>query len=122
MKMKCLYKSIFRGDVVKAGAVLDVTDAEAKQDVVKRFFVKVADEVEGGKTAPASVSTAASAAHPARVRGKAGTIAGLTREQVVMKLAQAGVTVNAAADLKAIEELYNQTFSNVAEVTEGAGK
>lgn len=112
MKMKCLYKSIFRGDVVKAGTVLDVTDAEAKQDVVKRFFVKVADEVGGGKTASASVST--------RARGNAGTIAGLTREQVIMKLAQAGVTASAATDRKALEELYNQTFANVAEAAEGA--
>jgi hypothetical protein len=105
MQMKCLYRTILRGDVVKPGQVLDLTDAECKTDVVKKFFVK-ADGSASGDSSPAAGQT------------KAGTVvAGLTRDQVIMKLNQAGVGAKGNASNAALAELYNQTFANVAEAT-----
>lgn len=127
MKMKCLYRTILRGDVVKVGEVLDLTAAECEMDVVKQFFVKVADAGEGGTAAPAQVSTpskagatSATTTASAATSARAGLIAGLTREQALMKLTQAGVSVRRAMPMKALEELYNQTFANVAEAAESA--
>lgn len=108
MKMKCLYKSIVRGDIVKPGDVLDLTKEEADTDVVKKFFVPVEETSAAGKTAVEAPSPA-----PA---GK-GLVAGLTRDQAIMKLQQAGVKVKGNISNQALIDLYNQTFANLAEAT-----
>jgi len=106
MKMKCLFKSIVRGDIVKPGQILDLTEEECKADVIKGFFVKV----EGGE--------AAEAAAPAPVTKQAyGVVAGLTRDQAVMKLTQAGVKVKGNISNANLVALYEQTFANAAEAT-----
>lgn len=106
MLMKCLYRTVLRGDIVKAGDVLDLSDAECKTDVVKKFFVKV-----GGATVEAKTSAVAP-------QPKAGElVAGLTRDQVIMKLQQAGVGAKGNASNASLIELYNQTFANVSEAT-----
>ena len=102
MKMKCLFKSVLRGDVVKPGQILDLTKEECRMDVVKKSFVAV----EG-----ASAGEKSSAGAPILV-------AGLTREQVMLKLQQNGVPVKGNLSNKALVELYNQTFSNLAEVAD----
>ena len=105
MKMRCLYRTILRGDVVKPGQVLDLTDAECKADVVKKFFVKADGSAATGDSSPAAAD-----------QGKAGTlVAGLTRDQVIMKLNQAGVGAKGNASNASLVELYNQTFANIAE-------
>lgn len=107
MLMKCLFRSVLRGDVVKPGRVLDLTADECGMDVVKRFFAR----------ADGAAENAAAAVHGAGKRpdGAAGLVAGLTREQVVMKLAQAGVKVRGNATNAALAALYGQTFANIAE-------
>lgn len=108
MLMKCLSRSVLRGDVVKPGRVLDLTADECRMDVVKRFFVKV-----DGAAAENAAATVPSAGK--RPDGAAGLVAGLTREQVVMKLAQAGVKVKGNATNASLVALYEQTFANIAE-------
>lgn len=102
MKMKCLFKSVLRGDVVKPGQILDLTKEECRMDVVKKSF-------EAVESAPAGEKSAA---------GAPVLVAGLTREQAMLKLQQNGVTVKGNLSNKALVELYNQTFSNISEVAD----
>ena len=105
MKMKCLFKSVLRGDIVKPGQVLDLTDAECEMDVVKAFFVKA-----DGAVTEKTVAVPAPAA-PA----SAGVVAGLTRDQAIMKLSQAGVKVKGNISNDKLVAIYEQTFANAAE-------
>lgn len=102
MKMKCLFKSVLRGDVVKPGQILDLTKEECRMDVVKKSFVAV-------ESAPAGEKSSA---------GAPILVAGLTREQAMLKLQQNGVPVKGNLSNKALVELYNQTFSNISEVAD----
>ena len=111
MLMKCLFRSVLRGDVVKPGRVLDLTTDECGMDVVKRFFARV-DEA-AAENAAADVPNAGKRL-PDRA---AGIVAGLTREQVVMKLAQAGVKVKGNVANASLVALYEQTFANIAEAS-----
>jgi len=114
MMMKCLYRSVLRGDVVKPGQVLDLTADECRMDVAKRFFVKA----EGAEAAePASAP-----ARPAAPKRDGGVVAGLTREQAIMKLAQAGVKVKGNASNAALAAMYDTTFANAAEATAPAAE
>ena len=102
MKMKCLFKSVLRGDVVKPGQILDLTKEECRMDVVKKSF-------EAVESAPAGEKSSA---------GAPVLVAGLTREQAMLKLQQNGVLVKGNLSNKALVELYNQTFSNISEVAD----
>ena len=112
MLMKCLFRSVLRGDVVKPGRVLDLTEDECRMDVVKRFFVKV-DGAEGAKSPSAAAISKASTKGAA----KKPVVAGLTRDQAVMKLSQAGVKVKNDVSNGVLAEMYNTTFANAAEAT-----
>jgi len=105
MKMICLYRSILRGDIVKPGQVLDLSEDECKTDVVKRFFKAAEDAAPADKAGAASAPKAASS----------GTIAGLTRDQAVAKLRQAGAKIKGNISNQDLAVLYNQTFANIAE-------
>jgi len=107
MKMKCLFKSVLRGDIVKPGTILDLTDAECKMDVVKAFFVK----------ADGSAADEKSVAVPVAAPASAGVVAGLTRDQAIMKLSQAGVKVKGNISNDKLVAIYEQTFANAAEAT-----
>jgi len=108
MKMKCMFRSIIRGDIVKPGAILDLTKDECEMDVVKSFFVKVDGAVaEESAAAPA----------PVAAKAAAGVVAGLTRDQAIMKLQQAGVKFKGNISNKELAALYEQTFANIAEAT-----
>lgn len=111
MLMKCLFKTMVRGEVVKVGQVLDLTEAECAIPRIKEFFVKV-----GAEAAPAA--QAAGAATPAQATAVKAVVAGLTRDQAIMKLQQAGAAVKGNISTKALVELYNQTFANAAEATQ----
>lgn len=113
MKMKCLYASMLRGDVVKPGQVVDIDDREAGMDVVKAFFVKVEGDGGGGSAVPPPASGKGATEAAAKPQG----LAGLTRDQAIMKLAQAGVKVKGRTDDATLAEIYAQTFANVAEAT-----
>lgn len=102
MKMKCLFKSVLRGDVVKPGQILDLTKEECRMDVVKKSFVAV-------ESAPAGEKSSA---------GAPVLVAGLTREQAMLKLQQNGVTVKGNLSNKSLVDLYNQTFSTISEVAD----
>lgn len=102
MKMKCLFKSVLRGDVVKPGQILDLTKEECRMDVVKKSF-------EAVESAPAGEKSSA---------GAPVLVAGLTREQTIMKLQQNGVTVKGNLSNKSLVDLYNQTFSTISEVAD----
>lgn len=102
MKMKCLFKSVLRGDVVKPGQILDLTKEECRMDVVKKSF-------EAVESAPAGEKSSA---------GAPVLVAGLTREQAMLKLQQNGVPVKGNLSNKALVELYNQAFANISEVAD----
>jgi len=109
MKMKCLFKSVLRGDIVKPGQILELTEAECKMDVVKNFFVKVDGDAASGDPSPAAAPVPASP--------EAGVVAGLSRDQAIMKLTQAGVKCKGNISNANLVALYNQTFANAAEAT-----
>lgn len=102
MKMKCLFKSVLRGDIVKPGQILDLTKEECRMDVVKKFF-------EAVESAPAGEKSSA---------GAPVLVAGLTREQTILKLQQIGVAVKGNLSNKSLVELYNQTFSAISGVAD----
>lgn len=103
-KMRCLYKSMLRGDIVKVGQVLDLTDEECSMGVVKRFFVKVEDSAAGSKD-PAAGSV------PAESGAKDIVVAGLTRDEAILKLQQAGQRVAFNISDKRLAERFNECFS-----------
>lgn len=98
MKMRCLYKSVLRGDIVKAGQVLDLTAAELQLDVVKRFFV-AAEEAAPGAIPGAAPSSAGQI-----------VVAGLTREEAILKLQDAGQRVGERISDKRLAERFEETF------------
>lgn len=102
MKMKCLFKSVLRGDVVKPGQILDLTKEECRMDVVKKSFVAVESASAGEKSSA----------------GAHILVAGLTREQVMLKLQQNGIPVKGNLSNKSLVDLYNQAFSTISEVAE----
>lgn len=109
MLMRCNFKTILRGDIVKPGTVLDLTKEECAMDVVKKSFTKVAGGA--GAKAPGAADG----------HGKdAIVVAGLTRAQAILKLQEAGAKVGNISN-KMLAELYNQTFSNLAEATASQG-
>lgn len=67
MKMKCVYRCIVNGDLVKPDKVLDVKEADAKQEPFKSSFVALQDAAPApAGTAPAKAATAATS--PARAK------------------------------------------------------
>ena len=102
MKMKCLFKSVLRGDIVKPGQILDLTKEECRMDVVKKSFVAVESASAGEKSSA----------------GAPILVAGLTREQAILKLQQSGVTVKGNLSNKSLVDLYNQAFSTISEVAD----
>lgn len=108
--MRCKFKSILRGDVVKPGQVLDLTKEECRMDVVKQAFTKVGNGEAGGKS-------------PAADNAEKVTtlVAGLTREQAILKIQETGANVKGNVSNKALVELYNQIFANAAEATKSEG-
>lgn len=96
MKMVCISSCIFRGDTVRKGAVLEVSEEEMKEYPARTSF------------APAMGGGAESSAPSARTEPQ--LVAGLTREQAVMKLYQAGVSVPERISIAKLRERFEETF------------
>lgn len=110
--MKCLIRTILRGDLVKPGEIIDLTDEECSRDIVRANFAAV------DSSTPSAPKGAEDTLSPQSTRGNAKTlVAGLTREQAIMKLRQAGVACKGNATNADIATLYNTTFANIAEAT-----
>ncbi len=109
MRMKCVIASYLHGDVVKVGQTVEIDDAEAGTSRIKRSFVAVDGE--------ASASARAAAAGPAPSRPGHAVVAGLTRDQAVAKLRQAGARFSGNITNEKLVALYETTFANVAEAT-----
>lgn len=106
MKMECRTNSIFRGDVVRRGALVDMTPEEAASDFAKANFSAVEDEGPAQPPAPSPYSDMRQSA-----------VAGLTREQAIAKLRASGASVRGNISNAALKELYNNTFATVTEAT-----
>lgn len=105
MLMQCTRNVVYRGDAVRAGMVLDIADAEVNTTIVQSHFRCVA---------PASNPPASQEQEdkkPSR-----SLVAGLTREQAIMKLQQAGVKVKGNVSNAELVNVYNTTFANISEV------
>lgn len=110
MKMKCVIASYLHGDVVKVGKTVEIDDAEAATSRIRRSFVAVEGE--------ASASARAAAAGPAPAKSGPAVVAGLTRDQAVAKLRQAGARFSGNITNEKLVALYETTFANAAEATE----
>lgn len=99
MKMRCIYRTMLRGDIVKVGQVLDLTEAECNLGRVKQFFV------------PVDATTPEVNASGVAVNPKQTVVAGLTREEAIIKLQQAGQRVNDRISDKRLAERFEETFS-----------
>lgn len=110
MKMKCLYPSMVRGEVVKAGAILDLTDSELKLPVVKSAFVPVAP------VDPTPAKATESGTATGESKGSPVVVAGLTRDQAIAKLQATGAKVKGNISNSDLIAIYNSTFANVGEI------
>ena len=108
MKMKCLYTSIIRGDVVRAGQVVDISQQECENDIVKRFFVSAEPDVAVTEKNP----PVAAAINPSQEI----VVAGLTREQAIQRLHDArqriGANISNARLKERFEEFFGQTTAD----------
>ena len=98
MKYVCRYKSMLRGDVVKVGQTVDLTPEECKLDVVKAYFVPCGDGASASADEP---RTSASV-----------VVAGLTRDQAIMKLQEAGQRVSSRISDERLAERYEDQFGH----------
>lgn len=117
MKYVCNHAAILRGEVVRPGRVLNLSPSEADLPVVRRHFRRLADE-DGHGDASERPAGGDGGGSPA----PAGVIAGLTREQALLKLRGAGVKVPPNAGDGRIRELYNETFATIAEKAGADGR
>ena len=108
MKIKCIYRCIVDGDIVKPDKVLDVDAEIAKCEPYKSSFVAL-----DASPAPAG------AGKGDQGKDAAGTdetlVAGLTRDQAIAKLRAAKVNVPGNISAPKLIERYNETFSTDAE-------
>lgn len=107
MKVVCVSSCIFRGDTVRKGAVLEVSEEEMKEYPAKSSFAPAMADGEGGAS-PSGNDGKPDGMHGARDGG--GLVAGLTREQAVMKLFQAGVVVPEKISTSKLRERFEETF------------
>ncbi len=115
MKAKCLKKSIYRGEIVSPGKIIDIDEKDRDCDLVKYNFVlldKDASEAPPSKTA----------LRDAKKKTKSKIlVAGLTREQVIMKLRELGTTIGYNASDEQLVELYNTSSDNIGDVARKNG-
>jgi hypothetical protein len=109
MKIKCVYRCIVNGDIVKPDKVLDVAAELAKNEPYKSSFVAL-------DASPAH----AGAGDDDLVQGNAAVtnemlVAGLTRDQAIAKLRAAKVNVPGNISNQKLIDRYNETFSTDAE-------
>lgn len=104
MKIKCIYRCIVNGDIVKPDKVLDVDAELAKCEPYKSSFVAL-----DASPAPAGAGKGDAAGTDETL------VAGLTRDQAIAKLRAAKVNVPGNISDPKLIERYNETFSTDAE-------
>lgn len=118
MKMKCLYRSIVRGDLVKPGQTLDLTEEECGTDMIRAHFVAVEEAAGAGKGKP-SPAAGASAPSPTGA-AKVVVVAGLTRAEAMLRLQRAGHKIPANISDARLAERFGEAFSVAAGDAAGA--
>lgn len=91
IKMRCISRCQFKGDIVKVGDIVDMDEETLKNEpLAKSAFVKAdpsAEKSAGG--------------HPKTI------VAGLTREQTILKLKSMKVAVPADASDEDLAKIFN---------------
>lgn len=110
MKMKCVYRCIVNGDLVKPDKVLDVKEADAQQEPFKSSFVALQD---------ANPASAGSGSTDGLADGNSSAtneplVGGLNRDQAIAKLRAAKVNVPGNISNQKLIDRYNETFSTDA--------
>lgn len=97
MKMLCRQRTVLRGDVVRAGQVVDLSPAEAALPAVAAHF---------------SPAGGADGATPAQGRA---VVAGLTRRQAIARIRDAGGSVPSNDSDARLAERFMEAFSTAGE-------
>ena len=111
MKMKCVYRCIVNGDLVKPGAIIDVP----KDLVSKPPYSSSFEVLDSANPAPAAGAAASDL--PDGASGNVSDpilVAGLTRDQALAKLRAAGHTVPGNISNAKLVERYEEAFSTDA--------
>lgn len=91
IKMRCVSRCQFKGDIVKVGDIVDMDDETLKNEpLAKSAFVKADPSAE--KSAGESRKT---------------IVAGLTREQTILKLKSMKIAVPADASDEDLAKIFN---------------
>lgn len=94
MEYICKQSTIVRGDLVRAGKKVSISDGELSPELLARAFEPVVEQAEKDD----------------------GLVCGLTREQAVIKLRQAGVRCSNRMSLDDIRSRFEDTFSSDSQV------
>ena len=94
MEYICKQATIVRGDLVRAGKKVSISEGELSPELLARAFEPVVEQTEKDD----------------------GLVCGLTREQAVIKLRQAGVRCGQKLSIDEIRKRFDDTFSTDAEV------
>lgn len=110
MKMICTYRCIVNGDIVKPGTILDVSkDLAEKQPFASSFKA-----LETSSALPTSVGSGGGSDLPSGATGNVSDpliVAGLTREQALAKLRQAGCHIPNNISTAKLVERYEEAFN-----------
>ena len=110
MKMKCVYRCIVNGDLVKPDKVLDVKEADAKQEPFKSSFVAL----QNAAPAPAGDGSGEGRDSGDQSGEDETLVGGLNRDQAIAKLRAAKVNVPGNISNQKLIDRYNETFSTDA--------
>ncbi len=109
MKMICTYRCIVNGDLVKPGTIIDVP----KDTAEKPPFASSFEALETSSALPTSVGQGGVSDLPSGATGNVSDpiiVAGLTREQALAKLRQAGYHIPSKISTAKLVERYEEAF------------
>ena len=114
MKMKCTYRCIANGDLVKPGTIIDVPKELVKTAPYSSSF----EALEKATDSSSSRKGEESSDLPEGASGNVSdpiVVAGLTRDQAIAKLRAAKVNVPSNISNPKLVERYEETFSGKPE-------
>ena len=129
MKMKCVFRCIVNGDLVKPGQVIDVAEVKTKTEPFLHSFVPIVKpDLSAGKPAEGQGSQEPpdgsanqdqgdgqeNQHHENTTHDEQKLVAGLTREQAIAKLRAAKVNVPGNISDNKLIERFEETFSTDA--------
>ena len=120
MKMKCVFRCIVNGDLVKPGQVIDVAEAKTTTEPFLHSFVPIVKpDLSAGKPAEGQGSQNPPDGFTNQGQGDTqhaehNLVAGLTREQAIAKLRAAKVNVPGNISDKKLIERFEEAFSTDA--------